>query len=194
MSAKTNPVIAIDPSLSATAVCVMRSPDDYSMRVFSAPALGKSLADRFDRYQNLTNDIWLFIESETPAAVLFESYGSAARGNSQVPMIEFGAMLRRMLLKQSVMAWCPPPVEVPPASLKKFATGKGNADKLAMCLAIQKRWGQTFATNDEFDAYALAVMAMCYAGKAECETVAQSESLEKLQAGPAEKKRKRKAS
>ena len=47
-------------------------------------------------------------------------------------------------------------VEVPPSTLKKFVTGKGNAKKDQMMLAIYKRWGTEFDNNDAADAYALA--------------------------------------
>lgn len=42
---------------------------------------------------------------------------------------------------------------VAPATLKKFATGKGNADKTAMALALFRRTGLELANSDETDAW-----------------------------------------
>lgn len=47
---------------------------------------------------------------------------------------------------------CPPPVLVPPATLKTLACGKGNADKTAMVVAARDRLGYTGTNCDEADA------------------------------------------
>ena len=46
-----------------------------------------------------------------------------------------------------------PYVLVTPATLKKYATGKGNADKTAMAMAAFKRFGREFPNDNEADAY-----------------------------------------
>ena len=46
-----------------------------------------------------------------------------------------------------------------PAELKKFATGKGNANKAAMIAAVSKRWGPT-SDDNEADAIALMHLAL----------------------------------
>ena len=48
------------------------------------------------------------------------------------------------------------PLRVPPMTLKKFASGKGNAKKQEMLLQIFKRWGMEFNDDNAADAYALA--------------------------------------
>jgi Holliday junction resolvasome RuvABC endonuclease subunit len=53
-----------------------------------------------------------------------------------------------------------PYVTVPPASLKKYATGKGNADKTAMAIAALKRFGLEFADDNCCDAYWLRAMGL----------------------------------
>lgn len=42
---------------------------------------------------------------------------------------------------------------IPPASLKKYATGSGNADKTAMALAAFKRAGAEFKDDNQCDAW-----------------------------------------
>lgn len=48
------------------------------------------------------------------------------------------------------------PLLVPPMTLKKFASGKGNAKKQEMLLQIYKRWNVEFNDDNAADAYALA--------------------------------------
>jgi Holliday junction resolvasome RuvABC endonuclease subunit len=46
-----------------------------------------------------------------------------------------------------------------PSALKKFATGKGNADKAAMIEAVYDRIGKRVESDDEADAILLGLMA-----------------------------------
>jgi len=56
-------------------------------------------------------------------------------------------------------SWCEkhkvPYEGIPVATIKKFVTGRGNADKEEMMQAVKKRWKITPATSDEADAYGL---------------------------------------
>ena len=54
---------------------------------------------------------------------------------------------------------------VPPATLKKFATGKGNADKTAMAMAAYKRDEIEFSDDNECDAWWLWVAGMTHLGE-----------------------------
>jgi Holliday junction resolvasome RuvABC endonuclease subunit len=51
------------------------------------------------------------------------------------------------------------PLQVPPMTLKKYATGKGTAKKQEMLLQIFKRWGIEFNDDNAADAYALGRLA-----------------------------------
>lgn len=61
-----------------------------------------------------------------------------------------------------------PYVEVAPTKVKKFATGKGNADKTAVAAAMSRLWPDVNPGNDnEFDSLALATLgAIRVAGRA----------------------------
>lgn len=48
------------------------------------------------------------------------------------------------------------PLKVPPMTLKKYASGKGNSKKQEMLLQIYKRWGVEFNDDNAADSYALA--------------------------------------
>ena len=55
--------------------------------------------------------------------------------------------------------WCElnniPYTSVPVGTIKKFATGKGNAPKSAMIEAVYMKWGVVTDSDDEADAVAL---------------------------------------
>jgi len=51
------------------------------------------------------------------------------------------------------------PLKVPPMTLKKYASGKGNSKKQEMLLQIYKRWGIEFNDDNAADAYALGRLA-----------------------------------
>lgn len=51
------------------------------------------------------------------------------------------------------------PLQVPPMTLKKYATGKGNAKKQEMLMQIYKRWNIEFNDDNAADSYALARLA-----------------------------------
>jgi Holliday junction resolvasome RuvABC endonuclease subunit len=51
------------------------------------------------------------------------------------------------------------PLQIPPMTLKKFASGKGTSKKQEMLLQIYKRWGMEFSDDNAADAYALARLA-----------------------------------
>jgi Holliday junction resolvasome RuvABC endonuclease subunit len=73
-----------------------------------------------------------------------------------------------------------PYVTVPPASLKKYATGKGNADKTAMAIAALKRFGLEFADDNQCDAYWLRAMGLhAYGHPLANLPAAQTESISK---------------
>lgn len=62
-------------------------------------------------------------------------------------------------LMATLTAWCEenkiPYQGVSVQAIKKFATGKGNADKDAVVAAVAKKWGYKPQTSDEADALAL---------------------------------------
>ena len=51
---------------------------------------------------------------------------------------------------------------VPPTTLKMFITGKGNADKEAVAIAVQNSLDVSFSTSDQYDAAGLLTMGEAY--------------------------------
>jgi Holliday junction resolvasome RuvABC endonuclease subunit len=54
------------------------------------------------------------------------------------------------------------PLLIPPATLKKFVTGSGQASKAQMAAATYNLWGEEIQQDDLCDAYGLARMAEEY--------------------------------
>jgi hypothetical protein len=80
--------------------------------------------------------------------------GTVLASHSALVMGELSATVKLALLKQSIL-----PLQVPPMTLKKYASGKGTSKKQEMLLQIYKRWGVEFADDNAADAYALARLA-----------------------------------
>lgn len=82
------------------------------------------------------------------------AYGAARGASSLVSLGELGGVVRVALHEAGI-----PFVDVPPATVKKFATGKGNAPKDQVLVAAVKRTGGfEFASNDQADAFWLMAM------------------------------------
>ena len=87
-----------------------------------------------------------------PALVVIEGY-AYARPNQQAAIGELGGVIRLALHK-----WGGDWIVVPPTSLKKFVTGKGNAPKDRVMMDAYKRFEIDVPTTDECEALCLALM------------------------------------
>jgi Holliday junction resolvasome RuvABC endonuclease subunit len=88
--------------------------------------------------------------------VVLEGYGFAAgRGPAPHQMGELGGVVRVALFEAQT-----PVVVVPPATLKKLATGKGNAPKEAVLVAAVRRLGYGGSDHNEADALWLLAAAL----------------------------------
>jgi crossover junction endodeoxyribonuclease RuvC len=82
------------------------------------------------------------------------SFGSPGRAHATG---ELGGVVRLMMYENKVRY-----AEVPPATLKKFTTGKGNANKDEMIAAAIRKFGFQGSNNNEADAYMLRLMGLYY--------------------------------
>jgi crossover junction endodeoxyribonuclease RuvC len=91
------------------------------------------------------------------------SFGSANRAHMAG---ELGAAVKLALYDLGSV-----PLIIPPSSVKKYATGKGNAKKDLMILACYKNWGVEFSNDNEADSYCIAKIAAGHATNAAQEQV-----------------------
>lgn len=119
-------VVGLDLSLTATGTC-----DSNGADVFKSKERGvRRLVDIRDHVLNLC------LDRDGDVFVVMEGYSMGGqRGSAGVGQMlgELGGVIR-VALHEAEVPW----LEVPPSTLKKFATGKGNANKSAMGLAAAR--------------------------------------------------------
>lgn len=88
--------------------------------------------------------------------VLIEGYSYGSKNGGE-RLGELGGVVRLNLYGRGI-----PYVEVPPTSLKKYATGVGNASKDAVLISGVKRSGIEFTDNNACDAFWLRQMGLAH--------------------------------
>lgn len=96
--------------------------------------------------------------TESAGLVLIEGYLNQSMSAGITGMVH-GAV-RSMLIEDGT-----PYATLPPSSLKKYATGRGGANKPDMAVAAFKRGGVEFTNDNECDAWWLWVAAMEHLGE-----------------------------
>lgn len=92
--------------------------------------------------------------------VVIEDYAYAGRFAHSHELGELGGVVR-LVLHDARKLW----VAIVPTSLKKYATGKGNAGKAEVCAAAIRRLGYAGHDDNEADALWLRAMAMDHYGR-----------------------------
>lgn len=172
-------MLGVDPSLSGLALCLLRGDGlHFSNTLSSKPPTVKSLRNRMARYGFLADRVleWMG-DKRWPRLILLEGYSYGSKGSSVLSLAEFGAVLRLKLMS-SALSHGSVVVEVPPSVLKKFATGKGNANKTLVVSSLSKRYGLNFQDDNQADAYGLARLGLVVLGLKGPENQAQESSAE----------------
>ena len=93
------------------------------------------------------------VEQYKPDVVAMEGYAFGAK-SQQHSLGEGGGAVKLALWGLRI-----PTIVVPPTTLKKFATGSGNAEKALVSKELFKHFGVDLTQNDEVDASAAALIA-----------------------------------
>lgn len=147
-------VIGLDLSLTATGVAIIED-DTITVRTITSNPTGDSVDDRVRRLDKIERAV---MECMTGAS---EIDLIVIEGPSFGQMRQSGEHVRAGLWWRivSICTDTAPVVEVPPATLKKYATGKGNAAKDAVLLATARRFPDVdLRDNNQADALWLAAM------------------------------------
>lgn len=152
--------LGIDPSLTATALCCIENGEPAYWHEYKPKAKGMERLDwLFSKVSDVTGGP--FVVKRPPINLIaIEGYSYASAGRAVINMGELGGILR-LLLYWSGHMW----LEVAPPTLKKFATGKGNAPKDSIMLQVYKRWGFEAESNNVADAFVLSKIAYHLASK-----------------------------
>jgi crossover junction endodeoxyribonuclease RuvC len=92
--------------------------------------------------------------------VVLEGYSFGSKGRAVINLGELGGVIRLALRDRGT-----PYVEVPPANVKKYATGRGNAPKEEVLAAAIRRLNFAGHDHNEADAWWLRAMALDHYGE-----------------------------
>lgn len=149
-------VIGLDISLTGTGIA-----DSTGQRhkVGRDGLLKLPLHDRADAIAALRDDICTVIWTPRPHLVVMESCASAQAYGGAAERAGLWWMVVGVLRGYGI-----PVVEVPPSLLKKYATGKGNATKADMRMALYQRMGIDERDDNKVDAAWLRAMGADHLG------------------------------
>jgi crossover junction endodeoxyribonuclease RuvC len=145
-------IAAIDPSLVGTAVCILDADTDkiIDLVTFKLPKDSKGIT----RLNLLAKQLNKIMSKYSPKEIFIEGYSFMSKGRSIFNLGELGGVFRLILAKKWGGYY-----EIPPTSLKKFVTGKGNAKKQIMLEQTYRKYGlgsETLKDDNQVDAYGLA--------------------------------------
>ena len=147
--------VGLDLSLTATGLVVLEDNKMVEKKIIRSKKLGDKPSDESLSIYTLAEDIFDVLDEHKPDAVAIE--GLAFALSKTTAFAQLAAL--NYIVRINLMNASTPTIIVAPTTLKKFVTGKGNAQKDSMLLEIFKRWGVTFFDDNEADAYALARVA-----------------------------------
>jgi Holliday junction resolvasome RuvABC endonuclease subunit len=159
LNAKGPVAVGIDQSLTgfALSVVMMSDPTKHITWVYKSPYFG---IERLVDIRQWLIDHLMYMEEQDLDVVDIAMEGTVLQSQAALVLGELSATVR--LTIYDLFDEGDPrryPLKVPPMTLKKYASGKGNAKKQEMLLQIYKRWGVEFSDDNAADAYALARLA-----------------------------------
>jgi len=144
-------LFGIDPSLNNTGIAYYEGD-----RIKTGTIPVKKLR-RVSRLVFVRDTLEDYLDEFQPDKVIYEGYAFGAKGQALFDIGEMGGVLKILCYEKGIDV-----LLVPPATLKLFAAGKGNAKKEEMIVAINERWGRWFSSDDEADAFALLKFGEVY--------------------------------
>jgi crossover junction endodeoxyribonuclease RuvC len=161
-------ILALDLSLCATGWC-KTSGEGFSFGTIEP----KKLRD-FERLEYIRD---CFIELVQGAdLIVMEGLSFASNNPGSQERAGLAYLIRYFLWKTGRSYQL-----IAPTTLKKFVTGKGNAEKSLVIRDVFRHWNVTVANDNEADAVALAAIGLCLAGTFQPRNKAQEQVIADLQ-------------
>jgi Holliday junction resolvasome RuvABC endonuclease subunit len=151
LTRKDDVYIGIDQSLTGFGLTAMSSknPNEYFTWVYKSPYFG---IERLVDIKEWIGDTLDYVQ-ELGAEILDTAIeGSVLQSPAALKLGELAAIVKLELYERDRIF----PLQVSPMTLKKFASGKGNAKNQEMLMMMYKRWGVEFSDDNAADSYALA--------------------------------------
>lgn len=145
-----NDVIGVDLSLTGTGVIVLRNGKIICEKLIKTKPVEGVLAE-LHRLREIVEGVMGVVEKPRLAVIEGLAFLAAGHTTAYAQLVGLNYLLRDRLERSGC-----PFVIVAPSSLKKFVTGKGNAQKNVILMEIYKRWHVSFSNDNLGDAYGLA--------------------------------------
>lgn len=128
-------ILGLDLSITATGVCL---PDGTTQTIVTQQKTGDARLKVIEHaITEATFDVDFAVIEDLPTHAKSAGITGMVHGVARLVLLRYGI----------------PYAVVTPATLKAYATGKGNADKTAMAIAALKRTGREFADDNQCDAF-----------------------------------------
>ena len=138
--------VGVDLSLTGTGLVVLDREFEilHKILVSTSPSINIEA-----RILNIKDSIIKYFNKDS--VIYLEGLSFGSRGQSMLELAGLHYLIRAYLYQQNYYF-----KPVPPTTIKKFITGKGNCKKELMLLKVFKRFGIEFDDNNLCDAYSLA--------------------------------------
>jgi len=158
--------VGIDPSLTSTGLIVLNDKGLIEIQRLIKTKPDKEIEDRLSylsseilrilsamQYDSFLQNAARFQAGSVPIIHIEGlSFGARGQGIMQLAGLHF---ILRTQMKANGFSY----KVIAPTELKKYVTGKGNAQKQVMLMKTLKRWNVEFESDDLCDAFGLAKMA-----------------------------------
>jgi crossover junction endodeoxyribonuclease RuvC len=165
-------IVGLDLSLTSTGVAVAYNTPDGEIGIMNQAIIPGKKDRGFVRIETIRRliDPWF----NGASAVFMEGLSYASHTPTALERAGLWYLVASGLWKRNI-----PVYALPPTTLKKFITGKGNAEKSMILKEVYKRFGIECETDDEADAVGLAVLGATYFCMRKPDNQAQGESTNK---------------
>ena len=156
-------VMGLDPSLTGTGICVANKDGIVKhSETVSTDADMEILA----RIAKIICRVKGVIQEYNPQLIGIEGLSFSSQGDAVHKLAGLHFIIRWELSLLGVKV-----LVLPPKTIKKHVTGKGIAKKSAIAVAVYKEWGREFVSEDEADAFCVAMTGWAWLeGKIKPET------------------------
>jgi crossover junction endodeoxyribonuclease RuvC len=162
--------VGIDPSTKTGLVII-----DKNNEIINVQEVFSTSKEDPERFVDIASQILEELHPNDIITIEGFSYGSKGKGVST--QYGVGWVIRTFLYERGYDY-----IEIPPTSVKKFATGKGNSAKNLVMKEVYKKWGFENDSDNIVDAYVLAQIVKALHGE-EGLTAYQKEVMKKIQEG-----------
>lgn len=161
-------IIGVDPSLQAAGLAILEFTGNRVLKKYQTHHFGTSSKLEGDtrrfRYdcianqlcEHISNVLGKYDNTQVDVLVAFEHYIMAGRGRI-CNAAELAGYMKGVLINTILEAhdsfWEHRIAEIPPSTLKQFATGKGNSDKDQMRNSFYTRYKIDIKDDNECDAF-----------------------------------------